>query len=280
MLSARSLAPSGSQTLKLKNLTITEHPPYTHKADELLEAVLAHLKEREKSNRSRLSAPICANGKTFFVKSTRLTSLPSRARATFNLKRQNGLYDWPIAELHNNIIINKITDQAPALIGHAIRTGRTGLSKDVVLIFECLDKHIDGLLWIKKNPSRINEFVDSMLELIILLNNQGIVHLDLWARNVMLPEDSISPIKLIDLENCPIGHTRYPSETLGFQFGFLFHHTLKKYIDEKNYDSIIENKISALNWLNLEKFSQKYEHFKHAHACRKKRQLITQKGNF
>lgn len=280
MFRAWSLAPSGRQTFRSKNLTITEHQPSTHKANELLGIVLAHLETREKTNRSWLSAPFCANGKTFFVKSTELSSLPSRVRATFNLKRQNGLYDWPIAELHNNIKINKIIDQTPALIGHAIRTGRTGLSKDVILIFECLDKHIDGLLWIKKNPHRINELVNSILELIISLNNQGIVHLDLWARNVMLPEDSISPIKIIDLENCAIGHTHYPSETLGFQFGFLFHHTLKNHISEKHYDAIIENKISTLSWLNLEKFSQKYQHFKHAHACRKKRQLIAQKGSF
>jgi hypothetical protein len=278
MSRAGALTPQGTQTLKSKNITITSYRTDEYTAHVLLRATLNHLKARLKANKTWLSAPTCSNGKTFFIKSTELSSLPSRTRVTFNLKRRNGLHDWPIAELLNNIKINSLTEQAPKLIGHAIRTGRSGLAKDTILIFEYLHDHIDGLLWVKNNPSKTANFITSTLNLITSLNNQGIIHLDLWARNVMLPEKAAAPLKLIDLENCIIGQTDFPSETLGFQFGFLYHHTLKNHITEKDYDFIVKRKISTEGWLDHSKFEKTYQHFKHSHAGRKDRQLIIKFG--
>lgn len=274
----RMFAPQGAQILKSKNITIASHHPTLYNTKELLGATLHHFRAREEANKTWLSAPIYTNKKTFFIKSTELSSFPSRARVTLNLKRTNGLYDWPIAELHNNITINNLTEQTPTLIGHAIRTSCTGLAKDIVLIFEYLNNHIDGLQWIKENPNQIREFIKLTMEFIISLNNTGIIHLDLWARNVMLPENEPTAIKLIDLENCMIGHTRFPSETLGFQFGFLFHHTLKNHINEDEYDLIVEEKLPSGDGFQRPRFEKYYQYFKHVHASRKERQTIIKRG--
>lgn len=278
MSATRMFAPQGAQVLKSKNITIATHQPTRHDAQELLSATLSHFRVRNEANRTWLSGPILTDRKTFFIKSTELSSFPSRARVTLNLKRTNGLYDWPIAELHNNIAINKLTEHTPTLIGHAIRTNCTGLVKDVVLIFEHLNDHIDGLQWIKENPTQISELIKSTMEFIISLNNKGIIHLDLWARNVMLPENEPTTLKLIDLENCMIGHTRFPSETLGFQFGFLFQHTLKNHISEDKYNLIVEEALPTEDWFQRSRFEKYYHYFKHTHASRKERKNIINRG--
>jgi hypothetical protein len=234
---------------------------------------------RKKMGRHRL-AKVCSAGNNpeIFVKTARIESLPSRLRISLGLKRRSGAYDWALAELHNNINASQRTNLIPRLIGYGFIKRNFGLVSEVFLAYENLANHVDGLAWTRKNPPKIELFIQASLNLIITLNRQGIHHLDLWVANIMLPTDDIHRMKVIDLENCFIGASAHHSETLGFQFGFLYQDALNQFITETHYDALVNSCIGNLNDIDRLRFQPFYQRFKHQGADRKDRHLIPLRG--
>lgn len=279
MISKGLLTSRYSLSLRDRDITAYCHGDQTDALHTALGSIRDLIERRKEMGRHRL-AKICSagNNSDIFVKTARIKSLASRLRISLGLKRRSGAYDWALAELHNNIKASQRTNLIPRLIGYGFIKRNLGLVNEVFLAYENLDDHVDGLAWIRKNPSKIEIFIQASLSLITTLNWQGIYHLDLWAANFMLPTDNINGLKVIDLENCFIGIGAHHSETLGFQFGFLYQDTLNQFITEAHYDALVSVYIGSLGGVDQVRFQPFYQRFKHQSADRKDRHLIPRHG--
>lgn len=213
-----------------------------------------------------------------FLKISPLSSIPSKVRATLAIKRRSGLYDWPLEELSNHAKAQKRTQLIPRLLGYGVIRQRNGLVSEIFLNYEHLKGWDDAYSWLKTQAKQTHEFAKAGLELILQLNRQNIYHLDLWAGNMMLNNNDISNLKAIDLENCFIGNNPHPSETLGFQFAFLYQHQLSEFIPEPLYDQFVKSCLAKVEHIEKARFNIFYEHFKHHGADRKERHLIPKTG--
>ncbi|WP_131658087.1 BUD32 family EKC/KEOPS complex subunit [Ectopseudomonas composti] len=233
-----------------------------------------------KTGKTRVTQPLRVNGTSpLFIKTSTLDSIPSRVRATLGLKRRSGLYDWALEELCNHAEAQTRTDLIPKLFGYGVIRQRGGLVNEIFLNYENLAGWMDGYEWLRKNPSNVCRFAEAGLALIAQLNAKGIYHLDLWAGNMMLSDGDLENLKAIDLENCFIGENRYTSETLGFQFAFLYQHQLNEFITETIYDQIVESQLAGWKAIQKDRFDLFYKHFKHHGADRKERHLIPKTGH-
>lgn len=251
-------------------------------AGESLKSLFPQIREvlsgRRKTGKKRLACPTSDTASALFIKSSTIDSIPARIRTTLGIKRRSGLYDWALEELNNHTEAQKRTALVPKLLGYGLVRQRSGLVTEVFLSYEHLANWRDGFSWLQQNPSQANSFANACLELITQLNQEGIYHLDLWAGNVMINEDNLEHLKVIDLENCYIGENHNPSETLGFQFAFLYQHQLHSFISESHYDQLVNAQLARLGDIELSRLRLFYEHFKHHGADRKERHLIPKTG--
>lgn len=243
-----------------------------------LKMVRVLINSRRQMGRKRLAKVCDDNAIQMFIKTTCIESIPSRIRVSLGLRRRSGIYDWPLAELDNNIKARLKTNLAPKITGYGFKH-RLGLVDEVFLTYEYLEGHIHGLDWIRQHKEKVADFVKTTLHLISKLNRQGIYHLDLWAANIMLMPGELDGLKVIDLENCFIGMTPHHSETLGFQCGFLYQYALNEYIPEEEFDALVINHLaeheSDIDQMHFLPF---YARFKQHGADRKDRHLIPKFG--
>ena len=279
MTSKGLLASRYSSSLRDRDITVYCLGDQAKALHAALGSIRVLIDRRKEMGRHRL-AKVCSAGNNpeVFVKTARIESLPSRLRISLGLKRRSGAYDWALAELHNNIKASQRTNLIPMLIGYGFIKRNLGLVNEVFLTYENLDDHVDGLAWTRRNPSKIKIFIQASLNLITTLNWQGIYHLDLWAANIMLPTGNINGMKVVDLENCFIGTCAHHSETVGFQFGFLYQYALNQFITEAHYDALVSTYIGNLSDIDQVRFQPFYQRFKHQCADRKDRHLIPQRG--
>lgn len=232
------------------------------------------------SGKKRVTKALQISGcNPLFIKASTLESFPSRLRTTLGLRRRSGLYDWPLEELNNHVAAQKRTNRLPRLLAYGLVQQRFGIVSEVFLSYEHLTNWIDGYQWLRMNPTRAQDFVQASLELITQLDRESIYHLDLWAGNIMIKDDDLSTLKAIDLENCFIGDNANMSATLGFQFALLYEHQTHRFINEAEYDHLVNIQLSKMPAVNLPKFRDFYEYFKHNGAHRKERYLIPKLGN-
>jgi len=237
------------------------------------------LSKRRKTGEKRLARPLTREtASALFIKASTIDSIPARIRTTLGIRRRSGLYDWVLEELNNHAEAQKRTTLVPKLLGYGLVRQRSGLVTEVFLNYENLADWLDGFDWLQQNPSQANSFAEACLELITQLNQSGIYHLDLWAGNVMIHEGNLEDLKVIDLENCYIGDNPHSSETLGFQFAFLYQHQLHDFISESLYDQLVSTQLARLKGIEQSRFRLFYDHFKHHGADRKERHLIPKTG--
>lgn len=237
------------------------------------------LSMRRKAGKKRITQALQIPGKKpLFIKTSAIDSIPSRIRTTLGLRRRSGLYDWPLEELSNHLEAQKRTDRVPRLLGYGLIQRRCGMVSEVFLGYEHLTDWMDGYQWLRINPSRACDFVEAGLALIAQLSREGIYHLDLWAGNIMLRDNDIQTLKAIDLENCFIGENSNISETLGFQFALLYQHQLQDFIEEREYDRLVDAQVRKMPEVQRSGFCVFYEHFKRCGAHRKERHLIPKLG--
>ncbi|WAB99449.1 hypothetical protein OSW16_07310 [Pseudomonas putida] len=186
----------------------------------------------------RVSAPLQCTQSLLFTKREKLDSLKKKLRMQRGQPKRNGMYDWSLEELINTREAARRGARVPRLVGYGYSRSRFGLMQDFFLITELLSGHEDGLATVRQNPEAVHRVIAAAFELLHALHCQGVTHMDLWAANVMLPEQGKA--QAIDLENSFSGPTAYMSETLGFQFGFFYYREIYRYITEADYDAAVE----------------------------------------
>lgn len=280
MISHGWMSKSKHHTQRLQNTTLYATDI---EAGESLKSLWPQIREalsrRRKTGEKRLACPLSLEtASAIFIKSSTIDSIPARIRTTLGIKRRSGLYDWALEELNNHAEAQKRTTLVPKLLGYGLVRQRSGLVTEVFLNYENLANWLDGFNWLQQNPSQAQPFAEACLKLITELNQSSIYHLDLWAGNVMIQEGNLEYLKVIDLENCYIGENPCISETLGFQFAFLYQHQLHGFISESFYDQLVGNQLARLKDIELPRFQLFYAHFKHHGAGRKERHLIPKTG--
>lgn len=226
----------------------------------------------------RVSAPLDCQQSELFTKREQLDSLKKKLRVHLGNPKRSGIYDWAIEEMINTCEAQRRGARVPGLIGYGYRRSRLGLIEDFFLITQLLRDHVDGFTVIRREPDAIRPLIDAVFELLCSLHSDGIVHMDLWAANVMLPKEGDGPAQAIDLENCFYEPTNYFSEVLGFQLGFFYYREMYRYITEADYDSLVEAALDAYPTLNRPAFAETYDISKHQDIGRLERREIFHRG--
>lgn len=226
----------------------------------------------------RISAPLGNPQNAIFAKQEQLDSLRQRFRVHTGRLRRNGMYDWPVEELRNTAEAFKRGAPVAGLMGFGYGRSKVGLVDRLFLFTPLLGKHVNGLSWIEAYPREARQFARAAFELIRSLHAQGIAHMDLWAANVMMPTVEGDTVLAIDLENSFSIPTRFLSETLGFQFGFIYHRELYRYITEADYDALVSEALDGFANVDRQRFWQTYVVCKHEHVGRLERREIFLKG--
>ena len=247
---------------------------------DIFEPISTLLAQRDQGTLRR-SISGCMSGvhSRLFVKTVELESLPSRLRVTLGWQRRIGGYDWPIAELMNSADAWRQGAPVPRLRGFGYR--RQGLFpvRELFLISDMLDGYVDGKFWLAQPQMQIEPFLLGAFALIRELHERQVCHLDLWAGNIMLDPQHLDAMKVVDLENCYIGHPPYWSEALGFQFAFLFLRLVQDHIDESRYDHLVDAALDAYPGIDRVGFERVYSACKHQQISRKKRRDLLLMGH-
>lgn len=226
----------------------------------------------------RVSEPLACPHSALFTKRQQLDSLKKKLRVQWGNPKRNGMYDWTIEELINTSEAHKRGARVPCLVGYGYSRSRFGLIDDVFLITQLLTGHVDGMTLLRTEPQKVATLIEAAFELLHSLHQQGIVHMDLWAANVMLPEQGDGLAQAIDLENSFSVPTAFLSETLGFQFGFFYNREVYRYITEANYDALVEQALANYPELERARFSRVYDISKHQDIGRLERRDVFLKG--
>jgi hypothetical protein len=213
-----------------------------------------------------------------FVKSVFLKSLASRLRVTFGWRRRGGHYDWPVAELLNNLSASSQDSPTPKLRGFGIRRNSFGLVHEFYLITEALAGYQDARHALAQGQVEVATVVESIFNLMAELHSKNVHHLDLWCANIMLDPQGQAQIKAIDLENCYIGATDHLTQVLAFQFGFLYFEGLKHYLSEAEYDDLVEQALEYFTHVDRAVFAPIYATCKRRHISRKGRIKLLKYG--
>ncbi|MBA1200664.1 hypothetical protein G7009_02505 [Pseudomonas capeferrum] len=226
----------------------------------------------------RVSAPLDCQQSALFTKREQLDSLKKKLRVHRGNPKRSGIYDWAIEEMINTCEAYRRGARVPRLLGYGYRRSRLGLVEDFFLITELLKDHVDGFTLIRRDPQAIRPLISAVLELLASLHSHDIVHMDLWAANVMLPKKGDGPAHAIDLENCFYEPTSHFSEVLGFQMGFFYYREMYRYITEADYDALVEAALGAYPHLDRPAFSEIYDISKHQDVGRLERREIFHRG--
>lgn len=238
---------------------------------------LQRLVEQSRSAK-RVSAPLDCAQSPLFTKRQPLDSLKKKLRVAFGSAKRQNLNDWVIEELVNTAEAQKRGARVAPLVGFGYSKGRLGLIEDFFIITGLFTGHVDGWQWIRANSAQVETLITSTFELLHSLHQQGIIHMDLWAANVMMPNQLENPAQAIDLENCFCRPTDFLSETLGFQFGFFYFREIYRYITEARYDELVHSVLADYPGIDLNRFQQCYEISKHEHIGRKDRREVFLQG--
>ncbi|GIZ10992.1 lipopolysaccharide kinase InaA family protein [Pseudomonas sp. NCCP-436] len=196
---------------------------------------------------------------------------------TLGLPRRQGIFDWGLAEVINSIEAYRRGVPTAPLKGFGCRRRGRGLVSEVFIVSQWLEGHVDGVEWLRQPGVDVEEFVLGAFDLIRVMHEKEVHHLDLWAANIMVDPHG-GTYRAIDLENCYLGKTDFLAETLGFQFGFLYFRGLHSLLDEAHYDALVEQALSAYADIDRKRFQVVYQPCKHRHVGRKERGCIPQYG--
>ncbi|HDS1693704.1 TPA: hypothetical protein QEM72_004284 [Pseudomonas putida] len=231
----------------------------------------------EKPTAKRVSAPLGCDESAYFIKRDRLDSLKKKWRVQRGRAKRNGTYDWPLEELLNTREARRRGAPVPDLVGYGYSRSKLGLVQDFFLITRLLTGHVDGFKKVRNAPDSLERVIRASFELLHTLHSLGITHMDLWAANVMLPEQGSA--QAIDMENCFFTPTDYLAETLGFQFGFFYFREIYRYVTEAAYDAqVAQALVRYFPDVDRDSFARVYEIAKHEEIGRMKRREIFQNG--
>jgi len=260
---------------KIANATLNfSSKPASSVLEELAELISTPYSKRP----SRTSLPMGREGEQLFVKLQRIATLPKKLRVMFGRPRRSGRYDWPLEELLNTVNAVELGIVTAAVVGFGVVRPTLGIVNEFVLMTEMLDGHVNGLQWLEANPLQVEAFVQSAFAKTIELHRKGLVHLDLWAANIMVPVEQGGPLRVIDMENTFTRKSEFCSETLGFQLGFFYKRDVERFIEEARFDELTLEFVKRFETVQMGQFMRCYEAAKHEHIGRKQRRKIFLKG--
>lgn len=263
-------------TLKHRRTTLHFQTPLA----EHTRTALERLVERARvPGAKRISAPLDCERSQLFAKREQLDSLKKKWRVQRGAARSDGTYDWAVEEIINTYKAHQRGAPVPELVGFGYTRSRLGLVQDLFVITRLLQGYSDGLSVLQQDPSSVYRVLDASTELMFSLHKQGITHMDLWAGNVMLCDSQAGAPVAIDLENSFFVPSAFASETLGFQFAFLYLREIYRYITEAKYDAWVD--IALNNFapeIDKAAFRRVYEYAKHEHIGRLDRREIFLRG--
>lgn len=248
-------------------------------AADILPPIAALIGERGTRPMRRSVAGCLAGPRSrLFVKTVEIDSLPCRLRVTLGMQRRDVGYDWPVAELINTLKAAQLGAPVAGVRGFGYRRRGRRLVRELFLVSEMLDDHVNGLHWLEQPGTCVESFLKDAFGLLLQLHGMGIHHLDLWAANIMLDPAQPHDLRVVDLENCFIGETAYAPEALGFQFGFFYFRFIKQFIDEARYDQLVAEALAAQSDIDAQRFQAAYSLYKHQTISRKKRRALVIHG--
>src|SRR5690606_228496 len=164
---------------------------FLHLQNETAEDILkpiAELIARRRTHRLRKGIACCLSGvrSRLFVKTVELDSFPNRLRATLGLRRRDGAHIWPVAELLNTVDAFHRGAPVPRVLGFGYRRRGVSLVRELFLVSEMLDGHVNGQDWLRGGEADVEAFVRSCFGLFHELHERQVFHLDLWLANIML----------------------------------------------------------------------------------------------
>ncbi|MBF8669029.1 hypothetical protein IR012_01575 [Pseudomonas putida] len=259
-------------TLRYRDTTLHLQGPIAPHTRQALEQLI-----EQSASAKRVSAPLACVQSQLFTKREKLDSLKKKLRMQRGRPKRNGMYDWSLEELINTREASRRGARVPRLVGYGYSRSRFGLMQDFFLITELLSGHEDGLARIRRAPEAVPQVIEAAFELLHALHCRGITHMDLWAANVMLPQQGKA--QAIDLENSFSEPSNFFSETLGFQFGFFYYREIYRYITEADYDAAVECALAEyFPDVQRAAFNRVYALAKHEEIGRLKRREIFTRG--
>ncbi|WP_237881538.1 lipopolysaccharide kinase InaA family protein [Pseudomonas sp. PGPR40] len=250
------------------------YPPSVAVLDSIASLIEPHYLDRPNRTRQFVGHGECK----LFMKVQRVATLPKKLRIALGRPKRSGRFDWPVEELLNTIIAAERGVETARIVGFGVVKARFGIIQEFVLLTEFLEGHLNGLQWLQKHPERVVEFIKGCMNLIVDMRKRGLIHLDLWVANVMVPEKPWSTLRVIDMENVFTRPSDFASETLGFQLGFLYQKEMKHFIDEALYDGLVADFLRECVEIDSAAFARIYTASKHNKFSHKKRRKIFLEG--
>lgn len=168
-----------------------------------------------------------------FCKQRRIGGIKKRIKYTFSESIKS---TRQYMEICNNLEAEGST-HTPRLRAIAIQKEH-GLTRSIVIATDLLENHENLEEHLFLNPEKSEKLTRKSLILMKSMNSEQVHHLDLRIGNIMLSSKT-GKLSAIDLEYCYTKKPRNPNEILGFQLGFMYSHTLRKFISEEKYLSIV-----------------------------------------
>lgn len=244
----------------------------------LLAAISKLIEPPYRDRPQRVSQPVGQGDGQLFMKVQRIDTLPKKLRMMLGKPKRSGRYDWPLEELLNTVVAAQRGLKTARVVGFGVVKPRFGVVEEFVLLTEMLDGYCNGLQWLQKHPHRAVEFVERCMKLILDMQSRGLTHLDLWVANVMVPDDGARSWRVIDMENVFTRLSAFPSQTLGWQLGFLYRRELHRFIDEALYDVLVLRFVGGCPGVDREAFLGVYRLSKVLALSHKKRRQIFLEG--
>lgn len=186
-------------------------------------------KIKERSDRWVIQLDECL----LFCKNKRIGGMGKRLRLFYkeHIRRYR-----PFMEIQNNLAIRRYADarlQAIAIY-HEF-----GIIRSISIITDYLGSHITATDYLAKYPAQAVKLTKAIFKTIHELRSLEITHLDLWPGNIMIREKDFK-LCTIDHEYTLTGPCINIEQIVGFQLGFLYFHSLHKWLEEPAYQDIIE----------------------------------------
>lgn len=249
----------------------------TEDTDINVELAIQDLIDSRHQLQDRISAPLQGMESDLFAKFQPLDSFKPKLRVTLGRAKRDGAFDWPVEEVINTHTAQQRGAPIANLLGFGYRKSSIGLIQEFFIFTEMLDDHVNGLQWLDQSRD-IRGLISLSFDLLRVLHEKGIVHMDFWANNVMIQTDAPDSAKAIDLENCFLTPTDHLAEVLAFQFGFYYRREVFRFMIEQEYDQMVMEELHKYGEIDRSRFDGMYAACKHENISRRARREIFHKG--
>ena len=196
--------------------------------------------------------------KSFFSKSLPLSHRNNRLRATFFLKRR-GTYDWPIAEIYNNLSLND-TKFVPEMLAYGYRRNNLGFITKALLITEWIPNTCSLTEFLKNNPEKQEFILNQVFDAFEYFRSKSFLHLDLWANNILV-DLTHEKVWIIDLEMGLCTSHVSKEEYLGYSLAYLHYLYDGVPTPKSDYTEFFKKWAQKSNDIDIQKLLENFNFF-------------------